>query len=257
MHTAVYNATSIALRQLRRPHDKSPLVGRDDELALVDALLTRGREQGDVLLLHGDPGVGKSALAAVAVARAEGTVLTTTGVPSEAEIPYAALQQLLWPVLDEAEALPALQRAALDAAMGVGDDAPKDPFRTGLAVLGLLGDVAERAPVVVVAEDAHWIDEPTAEVLAFVARRIEADPIAMLITSRESIPRSLRGLPSRHLTPLGDRRGGSASARAGPGAAGRDPQPDPRAGAGEPARAGRAAGGCGAPRRSSCRSTCR
>ena len=71
-----------------------------------------------------------------------------------------------------------------------------------MAVLGLLGDAAERAPVVVVAEDAHWLDEATTEVLAFVARRIEADAIAMLVTSRETIPRSLRGLPSRTLAPL-------------------------------------------------------
>jgi DNA-binding NarL/FixJ family response regulator len=169
-----------------------PLVGRDEELALVDALLARGRAQGDALLLYGEPGVGKSTIASEAVTRAQAagaTVLTTTGVPSASELPYAALHQLLWPVLP-------------DPALGMG----ADPFRTGLAVLGLLGDVAERAPVVVVAEDAHWIDEPTSEVLAFVARRIEADPIAMLITSRESIPRSLRGarVPSRKLAPLRD-----------------------------------------------------
>jgi hypothetical protein len=164
------------------------LVGREEELTLVEALLTRGRERGDALLLYGEPGVGKSAIASAAVGRAQAagaTVLTTTGVPSAAELPYAALHQLLWPVNDS------------------GVEAT-DPFRTGLAVLGLLGDVAERAPVVVVAEDVHWIDEPTSEVLAFVARRIEADPIAMLITSRESIPRSLRGarVPTRRLAPL-------------------------------------------------------
>src|SRR6478735_7227796 len=101
------------------------LVGRDEELALVDALLALGREQGDTLLLHGDPGVGKSALAAVAVARARATgahVLTTTGVQSEEpEIPYACLHQLLWPVIDAADALPAAQKTVLHAAMGMGD----------------------------------------------------------------------------------------------------------------------------------------
>ena len=172
------------------------LVGREEELALVDALLARGREQGDALLLYGEPGVGKSTIASAAVGRAQAagaTVLTTTGVPSGTELPYASLHQLLWPVMDQANGS---EREVLEA--------PKDPFRTGLAVLGLLGDVAERAPLVVVAEDAHWIDEPTSEVLAFVTRRIEADPIAMLITSRESIPRSLRGarVPSRKLAPL-------------------------------------------------------
>ncbi len=86
--------------------------------------------------------------------------------------------------------------------MGLSAEPPKDPFRTGMAVLNLLGDAAERAPVVVVAEDAHWLDEATTEVLAFVARRIEADAITILVTSRETIPRALRGLPSRTLAPL-------------------------------------------------------
>ena len=126
--------------------------------------------------------------------------------------------------------LPAPQRAALDAALGVSGDAPADPFRTGLAVLGLLGDAAERAPVVVVAEDAHWLDDATAEVLAFVARRIEADPIAMLITSREAIPRSLRGagLPQRWLAPLDADAAEALLQALRPAAAGPDAQADPR-----------------------------
>jgi DNA-binding CsgD family transcriptional regulator len=175
------------------------LVGREEELAVVDGVLARGRERGDVLLLHGDPGIGKSAIAAAAVRRARdagATVLTTTGVESATALPYAALQQLLAPVMDVAGA----HRGTLAAAMGEA----ADPYRTGLAVLGLLGDAAERAPVVVVAEDAHWFDAPTGEVLGFVARRIEADPIAMLFTSRPEIPRSLRGagVPARRLEPL-------------------------------------------------------
>lgn len=183
------------------------LVGRDEELALIDGLLTRGRDRGEALLLYGDPGIGKSAIAGVAIRRARdggATVLTTTGVPSEADLPYACLHQLIGPVLDDADALPDPQRAALDAALDGGAARRADPYRTGLAVLGLLGDAAERAPVVVVAEDAHWVDPPTSEVLAFVARRIEADAITMLITSRESIPRSIRGagLPTRRLDPL-------------------------------------------------------
>jgi len=187
---------------LRQPGDSAKLVGRDDELSRIDALLQR---QGEALLLHGDPGVGKSALAAAATAKAHAsgaTVLTTTGMPTEAEVPYTSLQPLLWPVLDEADTLPKPQKAAIEAAMGLSADPPQDPFRTGMAVLGLLGDAAERAPIVVIAEDAHWIDEATAEVLAFVARRIEADAITMLLTSRENVPRSFRGLPAHALTPL-------------------------------------------------------
>src|SRR5687767_5684633 len=193
---------ALGFGRLRRPGDTSKLVGREDELALVDALLAN---PGEALLLHGDPGVGKSAIAAAAVSRAStdgATVLTTTGMPSETEVPYTSLQPLLWPVLDDADGLPAPQRAALHAALGLSAEPPKDPFRTGMAVLNLLGDAAERAPVVVVAEDAHWLDEGTTEVLAFVARRIEADAITILVTSRETIPRALRGLPSRTLAPL-------------------------------------------------------
>jgi DNA-binding CsgD family transcriptional regulator len=183
---------------------ETPLLGRDEELAAVDGMLARARDRGDVLLLHGDPGIGKSAIAAAAVRRAGeagATVLTTTGVPSAAELPYAGLQQLLWPVIDDTERLPRPLRAAMGE-----EEAPADPFRTGLAVLGLLGDAAERAPVLVVTEDAHWLDEPSSEVLGFVARRIDADPIAMLFTSRPEIPRSLRGagVPSRRLAPLRD-----------------------------------------------------
>ncbi|MFA9271183.1 MAG: AAA family ATPase, partial [Baekduiaceae bacterium] len=189
------------------PRPEPMLVGRDEELALIDGLLARGRDRGEALLLHGDAGIGKSAIAGAAIRRARdggATVLTTTGVPSEADLPYACLHQLIGPVLDDADALPDPQRAALDAALDGGAERRADPYRTGLAVLGLLGDAAERAPVVVVAEDAHWVDPPTSEVLAFVARRIEADAITMLITSRDGIPRSIRGagLPTRRLDPL-------------------------------------------------------
>lgn len=191
------------------PRAAPTLVGRDEELTLIDGLLTRGRERGGALLLHGDPGIGKSALAAAAVRSARdagATVLTTTGVPSEAELPYACLHQLLAPVMDDAAALPDRQRAALDAAMSGAAERSADPYRTGLAVLGLLGDATDRAPVVLVAEDAHWVDPPTTEVLAFVSRRIQADPVAMLITSRDRIPRSLRGagVPTVRLDPLPD-----------------------------------------------------
>lgn len=184
-----------------------PLLGRDEELALVDDLLARGRTSGATLLLYGEPGIGKSAIAAATVERARQagcTVLTTTGVSSEAEIPYSCLHQLLWPVMQHADGLLAPQRTALDAALGSNGDALADPYRTGLAVLGILSDAAEQAPVALVAEDAHWLDAPTGEVLAFVSRRLEADRISMLITSRETVPRAIRGagLPARRLMPL-------------------------------------------------------
>jgi DNA-binding CsgD family transcriptional regulator len=184
------------------------LVGRETELAALDGLLARGRERGDVLVLHGEPGIGKSALAAVAVdrARSQGAmVLTAKGMPSEGELPFAGLHQLVAPVMGRAEHLPGTQRATLDGVLGAGDgERPVDAYRAGLAVLDLLGDIAEEQRVVVVAEDVHWLDGPTCDVLAFVARRIEADCIAMLMTSREDVPPTISaaGLPSRRLGPL-------------------------------------------------------
>ncbi|MBE2317646.1 AAA family ATPase [Solirubrobacter sp. CPCC 204708] len=182
------------------------LLGRETELALITELLVSAQERGGALVFHGEPGIGKSTLAKATIRHARelgSTVLTTTGVRTDAAFPYSGLHQLVWPVLGELARLPGPQRSALEAALGA-DEGPVDAYRAGLALLTLLGDVAEHSPVVVVAEDAHWVDAPTCEVLAFVARRIEADAVAMLITSREEIPRSIRGagLPMRRLQPL-------------------------------------------------------
>ena len=179
------------------------LVGREDELALVDALLAHPPGRGAAAARR--PGRGQER-----DRRRDGQPGGATGAhradhdrdPSETEVPYTSLQPLLWPVLDDADGLPAA--AARGVGRGDGDvrGAAEGPVPDGHGGAELLGDAAERAPVVVVAEDAHWLDEATTEVLAFVARRIEADAITILVTSRETIPRALRGLPSRTLAPL-------------------------------------------------------
>ena len=108
------------------------------------------------------------------------------------------------PVRDRAAELSPAHRAALDAAFGVGDGAPPERFRIALAVLDLLSEVAAEAPLLVVAEDAHWLDAATTDVLAFVARRLEADPIVLLAAVRDGYQSSLTdaGLPERLLEPL-------------------------------------------------------
>ena len=116
---------------------------------------------------------------------------------SEAHLPFAGLHQLLRPVRERAGELPAVQRAALDAAFGLTDEVAPEHFRIAMAALDLLSDVAADAPLLLVVEDAHWLDRPTADVLAFVARRIESDPIVLLAAARDGYPSVLgeAGLP--------------------------------------------------------------
>ena len=187
----------------------APLLGRDRELALLSSLLNEVTRHGQALVLRGEPGVGKSRLLAdtAGVARERGmTVLTTTGVQSEADLPFAGLHQLLRPVRTHAAALPAVQRAALDAAFGLSLHAAPEHFRIAMAALDLLSEVATHAPVLCVVEDVQWLDRPTSEALAFIARRIESDPIILLAATRTGYPSVFddAGLPERRIAALDD-----------------------------------------------------
>jgi len=192
-----------------RRNGGSPLLGRDQEQALLIALLDEVAERGQALVLRGEPGIGKSRLLSLAAqtARDRGmTVLTATGVQSEAHLPFAGLHQLLRPVRERAAELPPIQRDALDAAFGLTPDVAPEYFRIAMATLDLLADVAGDAPVLLVVEDAHWLDAPTAEVLGFVARRIESDPLILLAAARDGYPSALAdaGLPEHRLAGLDD-----------------------------------------------------
>src|SRR5918992_3117881 len=168
-----------------------PLLGRHAELELVTAMLDRIDTAGSTLVLRGDPGIGKSRLLAEAVRLAGErgvAVLQTTGVEAEAHLPFAGLHQLVRPVRARAANLAPAHRAALDAAFGVGDDEPPGHFRIAMAALDLLSDVAADAPLLVTVDDAHRLDRPSADVVAFAARRIESDPIVVLIAAREGYP---------------------------------------------------------------------
>lgn len=183
------------------------LHGRDAELAIVSTLLDDVEQGGAALIVRGEAGIGKSALlaASVAAARARGmTVLETTGVQSETHLPFAGLHQLLRPLLSAADALPQPQTDALHAAFGLVDSSAPEQFLIGLATLELLADAAAQTPVFVAVEDAHWLDGPTASVLAFVARRVADEPIAALVTVRLGWASVLdaAGIPELQLEPL-------------------------------------------------------
>jgi DNA-binding CsgD family transcriptional regulator len=185
------------------------LVGRDSECRAIDDLLAAAREsRSSALIVRGEAGIGKSALLTHAVGRAEGMrVLTGVGVEAESELPFAGIHQLLWPVLDRAEALPPVQAAALHGAFGLSADRVEDRFLVSVALLGVLTVVADDEPLLCVVDDAHWLDSASAEALVFVARRLHADPVALLVATREGEARRFEapGLPELALGGLDER----------------------------------------------------
>lgn len=184
---------------------KPALLGRHDECELLDRLVERARGGWSaVLVLRGEPGVGKTALLERAIAAAAGLrVVRVTGVESEMELAYAALQQLCLPMLGQLEALPGPQHDALATAFGLAAGNAPDPFMVGLAALGLLSEAARRQPVLCAVDDAQWLDQASARALAFVARRLQADAVAMLFATREDHG-SLSGLPGLLVHGLAD-----------------------------------------------------
>jgi DNA-binding CsgD family transcriptional regulator len=193
--------------------EAAPLVGRDQEQILLRSVLDEVATRGQALVLRGEPGIGKSRLLSdtARTARERGmSVLTTTGVQSEAHLPFAGLHQLLRPVRARVAELPPVQRAALDAAFGLTHEAAPEHYRIAMATLDLVSEVATDAPLLLVVEDAQWLDRPTSDVLAFVARRIESDPIVMLAAARDGYPSVLgdAGLPEHMLAGLDDATAG-------------------------------------------------
>ena len=182
------------------------LIGRESELAAIDELLGRLDNRGGALLLKGEPGIGKTALLDEAAARAADsvTVLRTAGNGSEQRMPFAGLERLLRPYAAEIADLPAPQADALASAFGLRNGGVPDFFLIALASLNLLADAAAKSPLLILVEDAHWIDADTSDVLSFLARRVELEPIAVMIALREGHPHRLAeaDLPALHLGPL-------------------------------------------------------
>jgi DNA-binding CsgD family transcriptional regulator len=182
------------------------LLGRQRERAVVERLLDTARGgHGAVFVVHGDPGVGKTALLEYAAEAAEDfRVVRTAGVEGEMTLDYAALQQLCSPIIALGDKLPAPQRDALDVAFGVSAGRTPSPFLVGLAVLGLLSEAAEQQPLLCVVDDAQWLDGASARTLAFVASRLLAEKIALAFATRD-VASGLRRFPQLHVPPLGRR----------------------------------------------------
>ena len=182
------------------------LLGRALEQERIDALLEGCREgEGGCLLLRGEPGVGKSTL--LGYAREQATdmrVLSVRGLAAESELPFAGLTSLLDPVLDRLGELPENRGEALRGALARGPPGAGDRFAVYVAVLDLLATVAEDTPFLLLVDDAHWLDTPSVEALAFVGRRLTADSIALLLAAREdgAVDPSLADLPALYVTGL-------------------------------------------------------
>ena len=164
---------------------------------------------GGAVVVRGHAGIGKSALLAAARADADRlgmAILTASGVQSEAELAFAGLHKLLQTRLDRIDRLPTPQRRALQAAFGMTDAAAPELFLIALATLELLADAATTAPLLVVVEDAQWLDQASLDVLAFLARRVDAEPIVVLAALREGWPSPFEGaaIPELRLDPLDD-----------------------------------------------------
>ncbi|HEY2200515.1 MAG TPA: AAA family ATPase, partial [Solirubrobacteraceae bacterium] len=186
------------------------LVGRSREAGALACLLEGLPERGGALVVRGEAGIGKSALLAqastVAVERRL-LVMSAAGVQSEAKLAFAGLHRLLRPALGHVDHLPLRQRDALMAAFGMIDAPAPDLYLIAMAALELLSDAATGSPVVLIVEDAQWLDPPTADVMAFVGRRVESDPIVLLAAIRDGYEDSPldSGLPELDLDRLADR----------------------------------------------------
>jgi DNA-binding CsgD family transcriptional regulator len=184
------------------------IIGREAGLARLRGLVDQVPLAGQVLLVTGEAGMGKTVLLAEAAARARSAgmrVLPVTGRESESRLAFAGLHQLLRPVLSSTADLPARQAQALMGALGLAEEpiAP-DPLLTGVAVLTLLSDLSEQSPVLVVADDAHWLDRSSLEALAFAGTRLDAERAVLLVGARGQAPPPGfdRGFPELHLEPL-------------------------------------------------------
>ena len=182
------------------------MLGREREREVLDRLLDGVRGgRGGVLVVHGEAGVGKTALLDYAVEAARGfRTARTSGIEAEMELPFAAVQQLCSAFLELMDRLPQPQHEALGVAFGLITGPAPNPFLVGLAVLGVLAEAADEQPLVCVVDDAQWLDSASGRALAFVAHRLLAEKIALAFATRE-LGDALAGLTDLRVEPLGRR----------------------------------------------------
>src|ERR1700744_3455277 len=189
---------------------KLVMVGRGEERQRLDRLLSgAGAGESAVLVLRGAAGTGKTALLEYVANGAEGfRVVRAAGVEAEMELPFAGLHQLCAPLLDRLDRLPGPQADALRTAFGLSAGLQPDRFLIGLAALTLLSEAAEELPVLCLIDDAQWLDQSSALVLAFVARRLRGEGVVLLFAVREALEADqLRSLPMLRLEGLSDSDG--------------------------------------------------
>src|SRR5258705_1210632 len=181
------------------------LLGRRHECEMLDRLLVAARHgHGGAIVVHGEPGIGKTALLEYVVGAAQDVrVFRTLGNEAERELPFAALQQLCAPVLAGLEQLPGPQGDALRVAFGLMTGDPPDRLLVGLAVLSLLSQLGTERPLLCVVDDTQWLDRESAQALAFVARRLMTEHIAFVFATR-TITDEVRRLPELIVDGLGD-----------------------------------------------------
>jgi DNA-binding CsgD family transcriptional regulator len=182
------------------------LIGRTEEIAKLNTVLDQVREgMSGALVLRGEAGIGKSALLNATIESAQDlSVIRLEGIESEMQLGYAALHRLMLPYFPRLGHLPEPQRSALQSAFGLTSAAPSDRFLVSLAVLTLLGDVAKEVPLLIIIDDAQWLDRESVDALVFVARRLHADRIGLIFAARESleISAAFQGIPELWLSGL-------------------------------------------------------
>src|SRR5450631_1279939 len=172
----------------RRPHPDGFLFGRERELRVIEEQLDSASDRGTALLIRGEAGVGKTAILEAGKSLAavrEMSLLAATGVPSETNLPFAGLYELLRPIVGRTERLPGPQQDALRAAFGLADVPAAELFLIALGALDLLSDFASEHALLLVVDDAQWLDTSTIQVLAFIARRLQSESIVLLVASRD------------------------------------------------------------------------
>src|SRR6202522_3740424 len=198
-------STGLMGEDSRRRGGASGLTDRRTECGVLDQIVNAVRAGGSrVLVVRGEPGVGKSALLDYLAGRAAGCwVVRTAGVGSEMELACAGLHQLLAPTLDRIDRLPGPQREALRTAFGLSAGPVPDRFLVGLAVLGLVSEVAGERPLICVVDDEQWLDRASVQALGFAARRLAAEPVGLVFAAR--MPGAeLAGLPELAVEGLGE-----------------------------------------------------
>src|SRR4051794_1065514 len=180
-------------------------LGRTSECRRLDGMLAQARDgRSAVLVIRGEPGIGKSALLRYAARQASGLrIAQVEGVEAEMELPFAAIHQLCAPMLGGLEVLAEPQENSLRVALGIAPGDAPDKFLVAVAVLNLLAATAEERPLLCLVDDAQWLDAASVQALGFVARRLLAEPVAMIFSLRKpATTRALDGLPDLSLEGL-------------------------------------------------------